>query len=247
MIKRVSSQEELTSLPKTGVEAQKIHALLLAYGTKYDFCKFYILNNLRRQPSCAAVFFFCEMNGSFVLCETSQYCEQDIEELSSFFLMQGFSEIFCSNLLGIALSNKLHCKADRVNLMYFNGTSCENTSIDRTPPLDEVFKILETSFDIDYEQWYVDMSHRIRHKIAKARRLKDSVLIIQHDLNGEALLSQIATLPEKRGTGNASRLIGTVCAELSDSKVFVLCEDELLNFYRRNGFIKTADKMILKT
>ena len=68
---------------------------------------------------------------------------------------------------------------------------------------------------------------------------------IQHDINGEALLSQIATLPEARGRGNASRLVKAVCAELSESEVFLLCEDALLPFYRRLGFKKAAVKLVL--
>lgn len=236
MIKRVYSPEELARLPKTGVEAQKIRALMLAYGTNYDFCRFYLSDKAA----------FCEMSGSFVLCGLSEHKKQDVEELSGFFAMRGFSEIFCSDALGKALSEKLRCKTMKVNLLRFDGKLHENAEIDKSPPLDEVFKILDAFFDIDYEQWYVDMSHRIRHNIAKARRLDDSVLIIQHDLNGEALLSQIATLPEKRKTGGATRLINAVCAELSNSAVFVLCEDSLLDFYLKIGFVKVSDKMILK-
>ncbi|MDE6733452.1 MAG: GNAT family N-acetyltransferase [Oscillospiraceae bacterium] len=89
------------------------------------------------------------------------------------------------------------------------------------------------------------MSHRIRHNVAAARRLGDSALIIQHDLNGEALLSQIATLPSSQNRGNASRLISAVCAELSPSEVFVICEDSLKEFYRKIGFELAGYKAIL--
>lgn len=104
------------------------------------------------------------------------------------------------------------------------------------PPLGEVYEVLKTAFDIEFEPWYLDMSHRIRHGVSSFRMLEGSVLAVQHNLNGEALLSQIATLPEARRHGNASRLILSVCAELAGSAVYLVCGDELKGFYERIGF-----------
>ena len=233
MIKRVFSPDELAHLPQKGVEAQKIRALLLAYGTNYDFCRFYVSEDV----------ILCETDGSFVVCEAGEV--GDISELADFFNFNGFSEIFCSEAAGKRFSDCLECGSHVVNQMRFCGTPVECSEVETEPPLDEVFGILKTSFDIDYESWYVDMSHRIRHKVAKVRRLGGSVLTVQHDINGEALLSQIATRPEGRGQGSASRLILAVCAELCDSDVYVICEDSLLAFYQRIGFEKVADKFII--
>ena len=88
MIRRVIAPEELAHLPQKGIEAQKIRALLLAYGTKYDFCRFYVSESV----------IICEMNGSFVVCEFDEV--DDISELADFFNFNGFSEIFCSEPLG---------------------------------------------------------------------------------------------------------------------------------------------------
>ncbi len=231
MIKRVNSPEELL-LPEKGVEAQKIRALLLAYGTGYDFCRFYTSENLA----------FCEMNGSFVLCENGN-C--DFEELARFLAFHGFSEIFCSKEFGERLAAFLNCGFKAVNLMIFCGSSLECSDVEKNPPLGEIYKILSKAFAFDYEPWYVDMSHRIRHGIAQVRKLDGSALTIQHNLNEEALLSQIATVPEKRGRGTASRLILSACAELSLSKVFVICENGLLPFYEKIGFEKIDEKIVL--
>lgn len=233
MIRRASFESELFRLPKRGVEAQKIRALLNAYGTKYDFCRFFVSD----------FFILCEMNGSFVVAEIAD--NGSIDELADFFAFSGFSEIFCSESLGIRLGSLLCCNAQIVNLMRVCGASVESEEIEKSPPLDEVYKILKTAFDIDYESWYADMSHRIRHNVAAARKLGDSALIIQHNLNGEALLSQIATAPESRGKGNAARLISAVCAELSPSEVFVICEDSLTGFYNKIGFERSGFKAIL--
>lgn len=238
MIRRASSENELSRLPKRGVEAQKIRALLLAYGVKYDFCRFFVSD----------FFVLCEMNGSFVVSEIAESPNVDnIDELADFFAFGGFSEIFCSESLGRRLESKLCCNIEIVNLMRFCGEAriSETAEVEKSPLLDEVFSILKTAFNIDYGYWYADMSHRIRHNVAAARTLRNSALIIQHNLNGEALLSQIATAPENRNRGNAKKLIKAVCAELSPSEVFVICEDSLKEFYRKIGFEQVEFKAIL--
>lgn len=235
MIKRAYSSEEVSSLPESGVEAQKIRALLTAYGTKYDFCRFFVSESV----------ILCETDGGFVLCEYTD--NHDVNELAEFLGFHGFSDIFCSETLGEPLLKSLRCSSKKVNLMRFCGKAVPNENIDTSPRLDEVYKILNSVFDIEYEPWYADMSHRIRHGVSGARVLGGSALIIQYNLNGEALLSQIATLPDLRGRGGASRLITGVCAELSESAVYVLCEDKLLQFYGRIGFEKISEKIVLES
>lgn len=247
MIKRAETDDELLNTwegsqiltDKTNAEALKIYALWLCYGTKYDFCRFYTADGA----------IVCGQNGSFVL---SEFGNCDFEELAGFFAMGGFAEIFCSERAGTALSQRLRCLREDVYLMRFDGTGDAHdvemvAATEKETPLEEFYKILKTSFDIEFEPWYLDMSHRIRHGITRTRRLDGSVLVIQHDLCGSALLSQVATLPEKRGRGGASALISAVCAELNESEVFVICEDKLRGFYERNGFSEVCKKCILRS
>ncbi len=239
MIKRAFSNDELSKLPNKGIEAQKIRALLMAYGTKYDFCRFYY----------SECFVFCEMSGSYVVAEiVEDLSDCALEELTDFLDFNGFTEIFCSEYLGRKLLQTLSRPFKKVNLMCFNADRIcmSQPNIDRNPPLDEVFNILKSVFDIDYETWYVDMSHRVRHNIAKIRKLDNSVLVIQYDINGEVLLSQIATSPEFQNKGNASRLIKAVCAELSGRDIIIICEDKLVPFYNKIGFKKASNKFIIR-
>ncbi len=228
MIRRALTDGDLDGLSEYGLEAQKIRALLLCYGIKYDFCRFYV-GEFR-----AGRAFLGRLNGSFVLSECG---ECDFEELAEFFTFGGFEEIFCSQSAGERLAELLQCRLQKVNVMRFEGNAL-SCAMETNPSLDNVYNVLKTSFEIEYEPWYLDMSHRIRHGVARFYMLNGSVLAVQHNINGEALLSQIATIPEKRGQGNARRLISAVCAELSDSKVYVICEDGLLDFYRKSGFVR---------
>lgn len=223
MIKRISSAEEFSALPEKGVEAQKIRTLLHAYGTDYDFCRFFVHNGDT---------FLAEMNGGYVLCSGGKY---DPEEVAEFLSFNGCAELLCGEKAGAEISAVLGGELSLINLMKFVGCA-EDFEVERAPALSEIYEIIGTVFGFKFEPWYLDMSHRIRHGVARCRKLGSSALVIQHEINGEALISQVATLPAERGKGSASRLLSAACAELSGSEVFVLCEDRLISFYEKNGF-----------
>lgn len=233
MIRRLNDGDNL-ALPECGVEAQKIRALWMSYSAKYDFCCFY--------ETCGAM--FCEQEGKVVLCVFGR-C--DYAEIAEFLAFIGTKEIFCSELSANELSKYIDCKVEFVNLMRFNGKGTESV-IEYNPPFDEVFSVISSAFELPdkmFEMWYLDMSHRVRHNISTICRLRDSVLVVQHDLNGEVLLSQIATLPEKQLMGNASELIMSVCNDYREKKVFVICNDNIVDFYIRLGFVFEQHKAIV--
>lgn len=228
MITRITDGAELRGLPPHGTEAQKIRSLYNAYGAGYDFCRFY------RAEGC----FISVLDNSAVVCGECL----DTEELRDFLLMCGVSDVFGE----AALADKLCPPFSRsdVNLMRF----CSEISPEIShsiPTLSEAYDILKTAFPIDFEPWYLDMSHRIRHGVSSLAANGASCLCVQYDLNGEALLSQIATLPEHRNKGSAKRLINSVCASLPNREFFVLCEDGLLDFYKKIGFSFVERKAVL--
>lgn len=231
MIKRAKNSAELKNLPEKGVEAQKIRSLLLAYGTNYDFCRFFTGENV----------VLAQLNGDFII---SDFGETDFGELAEFLNFSGFSEIFCSEYLGLLLDKQLGVKQEIVNLMRFAGVP-EKNALEILAPAD-AFRIIKTGFDFDFEMWYLDMSHRVRHGVSRLYGLDGAALAVQYNQNGEALISQVATLPENRGKGYARRLVSAVCAELHESEVFVLCEDRLLGFYEKIGFVPVDKKCCLR-
>ena len=237
MIKRIFSPNELDILPNTGIEAGKLRALLAAYGTKYDFCRFYTSENT----------IIGGLNNDFIVCDFGKYEESELDELAAFFKFSGFTEIFCSCHLGEPLIKKYGFNGHRIFLMNFDehNKAVLDSRVDNSPTLREVYDILKTGFDIEFEPWYLDMSHRIRHGVSCFRRLEGSVLSVQHNINGEVLLSQIVSLPEKRGRHITSKLILSVCAEYAPSKIFVLCESGLKGFYQKIGFNKHDEKFII--
>ena len=233
MTARITAPEDFERLPDRGIEAQKIRALYKAYGAEYDFCRFYRQNDDT---------FLAVLDGDYILCEG----EADNSELAGFFSAYGFGSVFCSEKAAEELSGRICAVCHEIYLMRYAGGAEYAENIEPQPQLDKVYEILKTAFDIQYEPWYLDMSHRIRHGISRCIILEGSTLTVQHDINGEALLSQIAALPQSRRKGNSRRLIRAVCGGLMPSEVFVLCEKELTEFYRKCGFEPVGLKCLLK-
>ncbi len=228
MIRRVLGGE-LPVLPEHGVEALKIRSLWTAYSAKYDFCRFYCSDN--------AV--ICVQDGNVVLWCADNCGDDDFDEIAGFFRFCVAREIFCSEKAGVRLGALLGCKAQFVNLMRCSGKG-ETKETEVNPPLQEVFEIIRSAFGLSndlFEPWYLDMSHRVRHGVSEVRRLGSSALVVQYAVNDEVLLSQIATLPSEQGKGGASRLISAVCADYSESKINLICADELVTFYNKIGFV----------
>ena len=221
MTERLYSTELLSDLPIIGAECQKIRALANAYGTRYDFCRFY-----RHDGG-----FMAALDGSFVISSGER---TDPTELSEFLKMHGYSDIFCSEGLAKALCDSAAGTYSAVYRMDHNG--CHGSGIlpqERSPS--EVWDIIGSRFDILFEPWYLDMSHRVRHGISRCFRNEDSALVVQHEINGEALISQVCTRSGCEGRGSASDLLRQVCGGLN-AKAYVLCESQLCGFYRKCGF-----------
>lgn len=232
MIKRILCERELGALPLTGVEPQKIRALCRAYGFEYDFCRVYAQGERA---------FLSLLDGSAVLWAAQG---ADFGELADFLRMNGFSELFCGGEAARELSARLGLAPRQALLMRFDGRTQE-FPVDYSPQLSDVYAIVGQAFGMEFEPWYLDLSHRIRHGVSTAALAGRSALVIQHRANGEALLSQVATDPLYRGQGSASKLILGVCAALSPDRVFVLCERRLEGFYARLGFTVQDVKYIL--
>ncbi|MBQ8171403.1 MAG: GNAT family N-acetyltransferase [Oscillospiraceae bacterium] len=231
MIKQIYTAEEFSALPENGIEAGKIRALYFAYGAGYPFCRFY------RQGNC---YFSC-LDGAYVICGEPQ----DTEELSQFLAINGYTEIFCTEVTADRLSESLEAVSAEIFVMRFSG-GISSVEPDYAPPLSDVYSIVSEGFDIDFEPWYLDMSHRVRHGVTRCAVLDgEAALVIQHHINGEALISQVACRKDSRGKGYASRLVVSAACSLAPSEVYVLCEEQLVPFYEKCGFSFLGKKYVL--
>lgn len=227
MTERVYNAEQLSGLPEHGVEALKIRALFNAYGGSYDFCRFF------RQGDT----FLAGLDGSFVISEGAA---PDWDELAGFLNMHGFTDIFCSERAGEKLQNTCNAEFARVNLMELTALNGSGAAIPECSP-SEAWKIISTRFPIEFEPWYLDISHRVRHGVSRCVSDGRAALVIQHSIGGETLISQVAVLPEMEHKGCAGGLIRSVCASVGGT-IQAICEDSLTGFYEKCDFTRRGSK-----
>lgn len=223
MIERIFDEVNLSSLPEHGIKAQKIRAIWLAYGGKWDFCRFF------RQGKT----FIAAIDGSIVICDDE---DTDFEELSDFLNVSGFTDIFCSCRTADSIQGYIKADFHNAVIMTYASPRINSPAPHKTTP-GEIWDIIEKCFKPEYEPWYLDMSHRVRHGITSCFRNEYSALVVQHDINGEALISQVCTYPDMERKGYASALIKSVCNSM-DSKIQVICEKNLCSFYEKCGFVR---------
>ncbi len=228
MTERIYTADRLSGLPEHGVEAQKLRALFLAYGGAYDFCRFFRQGNT----------FLAALDGAFVIAEQPG---ADMEEIAWFLNMNGFSELFCSEAAGEELKPFLRAAFTPVRLMVYAGEKGGALPEQRSPS--EVWEIIGSRFDIPFEPWYLDMSHRVRHGVSRCYSDGRAALAVQHDIGGEALISQVSVLCEQEHKGYAGALVRQVSAALA-GEVQVICGESLSLFYEKCGFRYHSKKYI---
>ena len=231
MIQRIFDPEQLEGLP-AGVESGKILALFEAYGGGYDFCRFF-------RQSGKGEAYIAALDGSFVLAGADG---ADFQELAQFLNIHGFSDMFCSQTAGEELKPYLHGEFHRVMLMERPGGNSGNLPPEVPPS--KAWEIIGSRFEISFEPWYLDMSHRVRHGISRCFSDENAALVLQHEINGEALLSQVCVRRALEGQGYAGKLLKAVCGALS-GRVQVICEEELVGFYEKCGFHAASDKYVI--
>ncbi len=220
MITRITEKEELEaalSAFSPDVFTGKIKALYEAYGFSYPFLKFF------RSERAVIAFYYA----SAVICGEAD------EEISQFCSISGITDLLISH--GGSPDSILYI------LQYVGGGSYADLKTDA--PYEKVYNILKDGFQIDFESWYTDTCHNVRHGISEIYTLEDAATATKmFSIDGIALLSLVAVKKEHRKRNYGRRIIEAAAERLSpENRVFVICEKELVPFYKKCGFEKTAE------
>lgn len=217
----------LQRLAKRSPFGLKIWGEVSAYGLRQDFLPVWVQT---RGEKVTAVL---SRIGDTVTLEAEE--NADFHELGVFCRMMGRYLFVRSELAGA-----FHKKAlDEGAVLCHPGGGLDFSG--ENPPLSEVYRVLSACREEfphlpPFEDWYVDMSHRIRHGAARAFLSKEqtSCALLTVCTAEGAILSGAATVPACRGRGGASRLMKRICE--SGETIFLFCERKLLPFYLPLGF-----------
>lgn len=230
MIKKVDCYENLKPFHKDDMFFIRIMALMKAYGFSYDFASFY--EQIDDNGNVTAI--ISKLDGDYTLCKSDN---ADITELEEFFSVLGFNTVLSDDSFSMcrAFNNgvimKTKKKAEIIN---------PYVTIDTYPKLMELFNF--NDFDTaDFESWYVDVSHRIRHNSARAYTLlvNDEIVssgILSAIYNDNAVLSSVQTSPAFRRMGYGSALVSEIICDVKGSVYLMREQDKNEEFYKKLGF-----------
>lgn len=230
MIRLISEPSEL--ILDESYYSGRINAACAAYGTGYDFCRLY------RLGSGSGLIY----NSSCVLSGE----HDDPAEISDFIMINSPDMLECPVYLGDRLELMGYDKRRRI---LFERQSCpEADAVPEKARLMDMYDIVKDAFgETEFDLWYTDMSHRIRHGVSEAFIYKGvSCACVDLVYEGTAYISQVATLSGERGKGYAGKLLDLIsCMLLNEGNIPRLWAfEELEGFYRKAGFIPVGEDII---
>lgn len=114
----------------------------------------------------------------------------------------------------------------------------------KNPSISKVYTLLSTVFEqfSPFEQWYVDVSHRVRHGCCHIACVENDGEIVSSAMSiaeakNIALIGGVATLPSHRGKGLATACITELLSMLPQKTILINPVNEYASaLYRKMGF-----------
>lgn len=230
MIELIEEKLQLNTFRVMDIYAVRILSLLNAYGCKYPFARFYRQVNDQKEVTAIISYLDNDVTVSF-----SDYA--DLNELSEFIKVIGFSSVLCDEKLIVSENYESgavmkSASSIEVSLPYI--------MIDEYPPLFDLYNFIDYG-ESNFEAWYVDINHRIRHGAAKAVTLNVNDEIISSAIfssiyENSAILTGVQTKPEFRNMGYGSALVSAMCCDFGGTVYLMRENGRNESFYQRLGF-----------
>lgn len=234
MIRLAESINQLEKYEKMDVFSVRILSLASAYGLKYAFATFWVQEI---DSTITAIVSRLDRNVTISHCNDSH-----LDEINDFVTILGFTTLMCSDDL------KINCPFETGFVMENKKISVVDRSNDiviEQVPLEEVFKLNQDFLQgVDYNSFYADMSHKIRHGVVKTYGVKShgkfvSCGALTSIYCDHGILSFVATAESFRCRGLASKIVVLIIGNM-EKKCFLIRENgKNEDFYKKLGFINT--------
>lgn len=216
----------------------KIKANLLAYGNDFSFLNIWIQQN----SNCATAL-LCKFEESFIIVAS---VDADFEEIKEFITVIGFKNLQAEPFIMECLGLKY-----KEYQVVFKNTKKGGT----LPPMPNIKNVYDLLFKEEnptikksnFDGFYVDLSHRIRHNTAAAILKDSAVLVISHITDTAAVISGVAVNSNRRKKGLGTALLSELLKTMDGRKVFAAAEKSVVPFYIKNGFELCGKTAIYET
>lgn len=212
-----------------------------AYGTAYDFCRFYELSKDDNM-----LLLISQFNSTMVVAESRDtvYSDELKNDLLTLISMNKPQTIEMNVKLAKAIREQMNDyeKCDRTEFEFVTKNHLPNMVVDECPKLDDVFSILKTSFPViadSYDLWLTDTSHKVRRGLSQCFMLGNfTTATIQYICDNTALVGHVATIPDERGRYHARKLLYWLGEKLNKEGVNVrlFARSNRVSYYEEIGF-----------
>ncbi len=239
MIEKIENTKQIEAWTSRDIYTIRILSLLKSYGTKYNFATFY-----RQVIDGRITAIMSRLDNDFTLSVEDGF---DNEEIVRFLCITGYGSLLCSDkpLLSSRYEEGVVMSCDKKY-----ESSMQGVTIDEYPKLMDLYNFVDYEGQ-DFKAWYVDISHRVRHKTAKAYTLNmnDEIIssgILSSIFDSSAILTAVRTSVDFRRMGYGSMLVSHIVSDVKGT-VYIMRDKELNeSFYTRLGFENTGIWRIYK-
>lgn len=231
--------------------ARRVKSNFEAYGTKYDFCRFYELVNDDKIQAIISQF-----NSTMVVSDAKDisFDNEMVNDLLMLISMNKPQTIEMNVRLAEKIRDKLddYNKCDRTEFQFVSKNYLPSMEVDECPRLDDVFAILKTSFPAiaeSYDLWLTDTSHKVRRGLAQCFLLGNfTTATIQYICDNTALVGNVATIPEERGKFHARKLLYWMGEKLfrEGYDVRLFARSHRVTYYEEIGFKEIGTDIVFE-
>lgn len=216
--------------PSDNVIVGRINAYCKAYGTGYDFCTFYEGDNMLALYYGGELYVHCNENG-------------DLQSIITFSEMLGAKAVMSDIKLSEESETLYIMTSGQMPAVCNNRLKAEFTEDYRT-----VFEILKSGFslsDYQFDEWYADTCHRVRHGISRLIVMyygsePAATATVLFDDDKSCFLSHIAVRRDMQKNGIGTALLSCTANLLDNRKITLICKKNVQRFYINCGFTATG-------
>ncbi|MCH5194011.1 MAG: GNAT family N-acetyltransferase [Oscillospiraceae bacterium] len=209
---------------------KKIMAAYLSYGAGYDFCRFYACEDTDGKVGTIHVYYAAMVIDGNV-------SHQDAE---TFINMIKPMTVEVSGETALQLPDEYQRHHRTLFRLKQGDTDIDFHRVKKNNCMAESYIVLKESFENmgDFDKWYVDISHRIRHGVAELYLYEKTTVTKSFDIDGYVFLSHIATARSERGKGTARRLLRCLAKKYNNEgrEAYLFARDHRKSFYESIGF-----------
>ncbi|MCQ4022046.1 MULTISPECIES: GNAT family N-acetyltransferase [unclassified Ruminococcus] len=234
MIRSINNTDKINALNPFGIRIKALHN---AYGGT-NICSFYVDTD----TSCIMA-----KSGSVLILDGSNTSDNQL--LFDFCKLLGVNRLLCSSEHTFSKEHKTEGYILKHNA---SKTNLHNKRTVINDKLRDIFPLIKNNLGeslsgVSFDEFYVDLSHKVRHGCAAASIVYDecnqpvSCAVAPFVCNEGAVISAVCTNKEIRNNGYASSAVNAIIDHLTAcgvDKIFLQISNiKLLDLYNRLGFV----------